>query len=236
MSFAFDAKTELAKTENANTCCFRSELLGVICYGAQVEYSDSHKKITVTTEHPKVSERVCMLFDTVYGAKAEIKFSGKQGTIHKIVLSDENLVELILSDLQLVDNRLVRFRINEDVVMTECCVGSFLRGAFMLGGSVVDPERNYHLELKTPHKTLSAETIDFMKKRDIYAKSVLRKSNYIVYLKDSEAIAEFLGVAGASLAMMELYNIKIVKEIRNDINRGINCEAQNMAKTINAAS
>ena len=125
--------------------------------------------------------------------------------------------------------------IEEALVSKDCCRRAFLKGAFLSGGTVIDPRKNYNLELITPCLSLHEELKHLLKEAGFAFKSVTRKNKYVLYLKNSEAISDFLSYMGAFQAQMELLNVKIEKEIRNDFNRAANGETANIEKAINAA-
>ncbi len=126
-------------------------------------------------------------------------------------------------------------RINQTLMKKECCRRALVRGAFLSCGTVIDPHKNYNLELVTPYRELSEDLLQLLHKAGFPFKSVMRKSKYVLYLKNSEAISDFLVYIRAFQAQMELLNVKIEKEIRNEITRSANSETANLEKTINAA-
>lgn len=125
--------------------------------------------------------------------------------------------------------------IDPTLIRKECCRRSLMRGIFLSCGTVIDPKKNYNLELVTPTVALCEELHTLLKKEGFPFKAVIRKSKCVLYLKNSEAISDFLMYMGAYQSQMELLNIKIEKEIRNDFNRTANSETANLEKTINAA-
>lgn len=126
-------------------------------------------------------------------------------------------------------------KIDQTLIRKECCRRSFMRGIFLSCGSVSDPQKNYNLELVTPTSVLCQQLKELLNKEGFPFKTVMRKSKCVLYLKNSEAISDFLMYMGAYQSQMELINIKIEKEIRNDFNRAANSETANLEKTINAA-
>ncbi|MBQ2613736.1 MAG: DNA-binding protein WhiA [Clostridia bacterium] len=127
------------------------------------------------------------------------------------------------------------FRIPKELIVRDCCQRALVRGAFLSGGTVIDPRKNYNLELVTPYAALSGDLLNLLREIGFPFKQVVRKGKYVLYLKNSESISDFLSYMGAFQAQMELLNIKIEKEIRNDFNRAANSETANIEKTINAA-
>lgn len=127
------------------------------------------------------------------------------------------------------------YLIPKEMTENECCRKALIRGAFLGGGTIIDPKKNYNLELVAPDEELAREMQKVLQEAGFGFKSVKRKSKYVLYMKNSENISDFLSYIGAYQAQMELLNIKIEKEIRNEFNRAANSEIANLEKTINAA-
>ncbi|MBR5152717.1 MAG: DNA-binding protein WhiA [Clostridia bacterium] len=144
--------------------------------------------------------------------------------------------EAMLQTLNVLDeNGKLCYRIATETVREECCRRALVKGAFLSAGTVIDPRKNYNLEIVTPHKELSEDMLRLLQEIGFPFRLVLRKSKYVLYLKNSEAIADFLSYIGAFQAQMEVLNVKIEKEIHNEFNRAANSETANLEKTINAA-
>lgn len=117
-----------------------------------------------------------------------------------------------------------------------CCKRAFLRGAFLCVGSISDPEKSNHLEFVCTNEEMADLLIEYMAEFEIVAKTIRRKKYFVVYLKDGEEIVDLLNVMGAHVSLMEFENQRILKEISNSVNRRVNCETANIAKTVNAAT
>jgi len=117
----------------------------------------------------------------------------------------------------------------------QCCRKSFLRGAFLAGGSISDPEKTYHLELTSRTPAQAEELRQLIDSFGLHARIIVRKGSYVTYLKEGENIVDFLNIIGAHKALMELENVRIMKGMRNNINRIVNCETANLEKTVNAS-
>ena len=118
----------------------------------------------------------------------------------------------------------------------DCCRRAFIRGTYLAIGSMSNPEKGYHMEFVFDHEDMAEEFIQILKTFSIGAKMVLRKKNYVVYIKDGEEIVDMLNIMGAHISLMNLENTRIMKDMRNSINRRVNCETANIAKTVNAAT
>ena len=117
----------------------------------------------------------------------------------------------------------------------DCCRAAFLRGAFLAGGSVTDPEKRYHLELATSHAQASREMTALLRDMGYDPKDVGRNGYQVTYFKNSQQIEELLTRMGAPVAAMEMMNAKVEKDLRNEVNRRVNCEAANVGKVVDAA-
>ncbi len=124
----------------------------------------------------------------------------------------------------------------EPLIRRQCCKRAFLRGIFLACGSVTDPHSRYHLELAVGSRDRAIRIQEIIGVFELEAKIIERKSGYVVYMKEGAAIVDFLNITGAHVALMEFENVRILKEMRNSINRQLNCETANIKKTVSAAS
>ena len=122
------------------------------------------------------------------------------------------------------------------LLKSNCCKRSFVRGAYFTVGSMSDPEKSYHLEFVCQNEEYAEQMVEILKSFSLDARIVLRKKYYVVYMKEGEGIVDLLNVMEAHVALLELENTRILKEMRNSINRRVNCEAANITKTVNAAT
>lgn len=127
------------------------------------------------------------------------------------------------------------YRIDKKILKKQCCKSAFIRGVFLSCGVIVNPEKEYHFEFKIPNEDLANQLFDFLNEMPLSFKKVKRKDNYIVYLKGSEEIEEILTFMGAVKSAMKIMDIKILKEVRNNVNRLTNCETANIGKTVKAS-
>jgi DNA-binding protein WhiA len=133
-------------------------------------------------------------------------------------------------------SRIAEDLMRDDILERECCKRAYLRGWFLAAGTVTDPEGHYQLEIVTKDNERAIFINDILKSFDIEGKITERKGNSVLYLKEGQKVVDFLGLIGATVALMEYENARIVKEVRGRINRQVNCEAANIKKTINASS
>lgn len=229
-SFSALVKEELKRNKNQTCACDRAELCGMILFGAAI----SDKEIKFVTESADVADRYCEL------CRAESAIVGNVNSDTSrcvCVIEDRNSIELILNSLKLRENETgqIQYQIPFEFVKEEACARAFVKGAFMGGGTVIDPNKNYNLEIVTHHAKLSKELFELLENWGFELKTVIRKSRCVLYTKKSDTISDMLSYMGAYRAQMELINIKIEKEIRNDFNRSANSEAANLDKVIEAS-
>ena len=239
MSFSTLVKDELCRIELHDTCCMKSEILGVILTGNLFSHEKNSGNLKMVTENAAFARRVYSTIRKVYGLSPEVAIR-RSSKLKKHVL-----YSIILASMQIINKMLYDFGISafyeDDFAPTNitlkkiCCRKSFLRAAFLSGGSISDPEKTYHLEIAT-RNVLCTETIkELLKDYGINVKIITRKGNYVAYIKEGENIVDFLNIIGAHSALMELENVRILKEMRNGVNRIVNCETANLGKTVNAS-
>ena len=190
-------------------------------------------EVKIITESPPFAQRLPGLFHRAFG----ISFDGLgDPTSPKRVFSLSNGEKLaLLWDACAFDPSGPAHHINFGLLEERHCRLSFLRGAFLAGGSVTDPLKGYHLELTTSHSYVSREMTALLQELGYTSKTTARKSNHVTYFKQSETIEDLLTAIGAPVSAMEMMNAKAEKLLRNGINRRVNCEAANVDKTVDAA-
>ncbi len=238
MSFSAKVKDELARQETKARHCMLAELSGIFLL------TGGRDSLEMRTENLTVARKSYMLLNGVFQSTIDVgtrrhSSPGSVATYYLAVREKEQL-ERILKALKRMDEW---GNIQGDLLQSQyrllqntCCKRAFLRGAFLAAGSVTNPEKAYHLELAV----LSVEAAKCLQEVMVFfgldAKIILRKKYHVVYLKEGEQIADFLNITGAHVALMELENIRILKEIRNSVNRQVNCETANISKTVTAAA
>ncbi|MBO4505774.1 MAG: DNA-binding protein WhiA [Lachnospiraceae bacterium] len=210
MSFSLNVKKELVSSIPNARHCRIAELAAVTAMSAVLRDG----RIELSSENETVNECFSALFKKLTGKD----YAGDTGELLKLLKLQDGLVP------------------NRVVVQQTCCKRAFLKGAFIACGSISDPEKDYHLEFVLDDAEKAALTAELITSFGIEAKIVNRKKYNVVYLKDGEHIVDVLNIIGAHVSLMELENVRIVKEMRNSINRRVNCEAANIGKTIAAAT
>ena len=244
MSFASEIKKELINIES-DKCCYRAELSAIIRMNSELSVGKNFLTLDVQTENAAIARRIYILIKETYNYRIELlvrkKMKLKKNNVY-IVRLKEKVTEL-LEDLKLT-NRIdlpdldgyISNKINPESIKKDCCKRAYLRGAFLARGSINNPETSsYHLEIFSFNKTHSEELLKIINNYHLNARVIPRRNGYIVYLKEAEKITEFLSIIGAHNALFKFEDVRIVRDMRNSVNRLVNCETANMNKTISAS-
>jgi hypothetical protein len=242
MSFSSIAKNELARIRTEGRCCNRAELSGIIRVSGALEFGGKQMmNLRIVTENPAVARLIFVLLKKLYKLQTELimKENKVLNKHHSYEMYIENAND-ILVDLGILvrdgDTVSLNDDLPENILTKSCCKKAYLRGIYLGGGSLSAPEKSYHLELITHNEYYANQLTDFINDLfDLGAKMTARKKNFIVYLKESEKIVDFLNVIGAHQTLLEYENIRIIKQMRNNVNRVVNCETANLTKTADAA-
>ncbi|WP_020007885.1 DNA-binding protein WhiA [Salinicoccus albus] len=237
MSFASDMKNELTRIE-VDTCCMKSELSALIKMNGALSHFNGGWILNIQTENAAIARRIFTLIKKVYGVEIELlvrrKMKLKKNNVYICRIKDDS--RLVLEDLEILEDGELSDRINDKVKEKECCIRSYLRGAFLAGGSVNNPETSaYHLEIHSLQEAHVRNLTELMNGYELNAKVIERKRGFIAYLKEAEKIAEFLSLIGGYQALLKFEDVRIVRDMRNSVNRLVNCETANLNKTIGAA-
>lgn len=197
----------------------------------------------VTTENAAITRLVFKTLKNILDIQTNIMIkksnSFKKNNVYIIVVTREKDVKKLLEKTEVIKMEDVGFFINYDIsenlVYDDNTKKAYIRGAFLGGGSVSNPEKTYHLEFVTNNEVYANKLSNLINSYSLNSKVIQRKSNFIVYIKEGEQIADLLNIIGAHSSLLELENIRIMKDMRNNINRIVNCETANLSKTVNAA-
>lgn len=239
MSFSATTKEELARIISKRHCCELAELAALVRLDGTLQISTNQQySLNVITESAPVARKIYNLAKQLLNLPAAIvvrrKLRLKKNNSYLVRIYPSGIEDL--EKLGLVDAEgKIQAGINKDLVKKRCDQKAYLRGAFLAGGSISNPEGNYHLEIITNDSMLAADISSLLNNFDLKAKVSTRKNFHIVYLKESEHIFEFLALIGAHQAVFEFENIRILKGMRNQVNRIVNCETANLNKTVDAA-
>lgn len=229
-SFAGKVKNELCRVPVQRLCCARAEAYGVLLYGNTF----SPTEVRLITESTDFAARLPRLFQRAFGLKFDRLPEEERG---KLIfgITDRSKLDRIINQLGYDPRQNLVLHVNFGLLEDECCRTAFLRGAFLAGGSVTDPEKRYHLELDTGHAQASREVAALLTEMGFLPHSVRRGGSSVIYFKQSEHIEDLLTTIGAPAAAMDIMTAKVDKEIRNGANRAMNCDMANVNKTIDAA-
>lgn len=244
MSFSSDVKGELSRHVSTARHCQIAEIAAIIsmCGGISISRRDRYC-LRIQTENLSVARKYFTLLKKAFNIDTEVSirqntYLKKTRTYLVLVKSHEDTMR-ILTAAKLIDRdgeirETLSLRDNL-VIQRSCCRRAFIRGAFLAAGSMTDPEKSYHFEIACASREKAEQLREIINSFDMDAKIVQRKKYHVVYLKEGSQIVDILGVMGAHVALMDLENVRILKEMRNSVNRKVNCETANIHKTVSAA-
>ncbi|MBR5487392.1 MAG: DNA-binding protein WhiA, partial [Phascolarctobacterium sp.] len=236
LSFSNDVKNELSRLETNEVCCDKAEVLGVLRMSGAIVIRGMNIGIHFSTENAALARRVLQILKNNYQVQTEVVITRsrrlKKNNRYQVRVLPAPQVSIAMNELQLLS---MESDLKNPLLNKQCCKRAFLRGAFLGGGSISRPSSDYHLEMVTGNEDFAHSIIKVMHTFSMKAKLTDRKNDYIVYLKDGESITNFLRVIGAHNSMMELENVRVLKEMRNNVNRRVNCETANLGKVVKAA-
>lgn len=243
MSFASDARGEIARDLCTQRCCACSELAAALLASGGISFRGINRfSLSLTAADAAVVRRYFGVLKQFWGVTAQIRtlFSETLNgqTRYQLLIPEEDSLRL-LEELGLLDSTAlfgVRTMPDGRLVHYSCCKKSFVRGAFLMCGAVSNPEKEYHLEIALPNEEFAGFVIDMIKYFEIPAKMSCRKSKYVVYLKRAEEICDMLTLLGASRSVLQLENVRIKKGVSNQVNRQMNCDNSNIDRTMDAAA
>ncbi len=233
MSFSQDVKDELVSKLPSARHCQIAELTALICAIGKIEIDHERKlKITFDIENEAIIRKCSALLEKIFDFPSIDNSKQAYKVLETVKLL--YLVESVLKrKRKVVDEKDLIW--DGLVLQQNCCKRAFLRGLFLATGSVNNPEKAYHLEMVFLSETFAMGVCSLLKDMQLEGKLVQRKKYYVVYIKDGSMIVDFLNNIGAPLSLMEMENIRIIKDVRNGINRRVNCETSNIHKTVSAA-
>lgn len=237
MNYTTKVKQELSQvTANARHCKL-AELGGIILICGRVSGEDG--TMTVVTENPLIVEKVEKLIKKIFPVDivARILYDKKRAFKEKIsMVFTKEETDDILKTVKAERKADGSIRISPLLYTLSCCRRAFLRGVFLSIGSLTDPQKDYHLEIPVSDEATADIISGLIADFDIETKKILRKKQYVIYVKDSEKIVDFLNVIEAHVALMDMENVRILKDVRNTVNRRVNCDTANIKKAVAAAA
>lgn len=238
MSFAFEVKKELTMLE-VHPEHAKAELAALIRMNGTLSILDHDFLLNVQTENAAIARRIYTLIKDNFDVESELlvrkKMKLKKNNVYIVRLKSG--CKIVLKELGIMDGMLYHGHVQNEIKNNKQKVKSYLRGAFLAGGSVNSPDTSrYHLEIHSSYEEHNNDICEMMQLFDMNARIHERRNGYIVYLKESEKIADFLALIGATGSMFKFEDVRIVRDMRNSVNRLVNCENANLNKTIDAAS
>lgn len=244
MSFSSDVKDELARKISGARHCQIAEIAAIVgvCGKILITASDTYM-LRVGTENSLVARKFYTMVKQTFGVRPEIVIKGSdrpaKTNLYSVIIRKDQDALKVLQALKLIDDSgklLDSFPlVNPLIVQQTCCKRAFLRGMFLASGSLSDPNRFYHYEIVCANEAKATQLQEIVNSFEIGAKQINRKKHYVVYVKEGAQIVELLNVMEAHVSLMNLENIRIVKGVKNNVNRQVNCETANLNKTVAAA-
>lgn len=244
LSFSSIVKNELCRIETNNKCCLLAELSAVIRVSGVIKVVGYDTNLKISTENAAIARRIFSLVKQLFKVNPEMVIRRsrklKKHILYILVIPSWKGLKDILQSM----NIFVKHKEEGSYIVYEpyvfngkcrSCRKAYLRGAFLASGSMSDPEKTYHLEIINHTNHLAKELSMIVNNFNLNGKIIKRKGNHIVYLKEGENIVDFLNIIGAHCALLELENVRILKEMRNNVNRIVNCETANLQKTVDAS-
>ncbi|NFN86164.1 DNA-binding protein WhiA [Clostridium sporogenes] len=243
MSFSLKVKNEVCKYVEINKQEAIAELSAIMKVSGTLLFTNKQFNFKITTENAAIARLVFKILKEHFGIHTEIMIkknnSLKKNNIYIILISEEEGVKSLLKEVGIIKETInvfsLDYNIPENIIECDECRRAYIRGAFLGGGSISNPEKTYHLEFVTHNEEYAKDLSDLINSYNLNSKVIKRKNSYIIYLKEGEQIVDLLNIIGAHASLLELENVRIMKEMRNNVNRLVNCETANLSKTVNAA-
>nr|WP_317361659.1 DNA-binding protein WhiA [uncultured Blautia sp.] len=243
MSFSGSVKEELLGCIDNARHCRIAEVAAVLAFdGEIVRLPSGEIDLRVSSENESLVRKYFTLLEKTFTIRNSVSIDNritKKNNRFVVELEEPESAVKILQAVKLLGNdrtlQVSEALVNQMVVQRNCCRRAFIRGAFLCAGSISDPEKFYHFEIVCGSKAKAVQLMELIQSFEVDAKIVQRKKYYVVYVKEGAQIVELLGIMGAGVSLMNLENVRILKEMRNTVNRKVNCETANINKTVNAA-
>jgi hypothetical protein len=243
MSFSAKVKGEICRYIEVSKEEALAQLSAIMKVSGTLAFSGRQISFKITTENPATARFIFTLLKDHFDIHSKLMVkkgnSLKKNNIYMVLITEDMGIKELLKKtgiLREIDGILsLDYSIDKELISTEETCRAYIRGAFLGGGSISNPEKTYHLEFVTHSLEYAEDLSKLINKFGLNSKVIQRKNSYIVYLKEGEQIVDLLNIIGAHSALLELENIRIMKEMRNNVNRLVNCETANLSKTVNAA-
>ncbi|HBM81903.1 MAG: DNA-binding protein WhiA [Clostridiales bacterium] len=244
MSFSQAAKNEICRITKEGRECRIAELSALIKTGGTLRINGQHSvSFRISTENPAIARRIFSLIKDCFGVHPQVMVKKSRqlmkNNIYLVIVSSGSETINILKEcgiLSLTGKRIkIIYGIKHSIIKDSESKKAYIRGAFLGGGSLTNPEKTYHLEFVNHTREHARSLSKIINSFGLSSKVIQRKSNYVVYIKEGEQIVDLLNIIGAHRSLLNLENVRIYKEMRNNVNRLVNCETANLNKTVNAS-
>lgn len=245
MSFSSEVKAELLAQVGSARHCQLAELAGMLSGAGRIHMQENKMYLIFTTENEQLVDKYVRLLEVIedhLAADVQVQcVHQKNKTLYFVEICTQETVQKLFLSLKIPWQNGVKpitqdhLNANGLLLQKRCCKRAFLRGIFLTAGSISDPRKSYHFEIVCTDVQKAGQVQKQLRSFGLEAKTISRKNHEIVYLKEGSQIVDVLNIMGAHTALMDLENVRILKEMRNDINRRVNCETANINKTVNAA-
>ncbi|MBQ7950493.1 MAG: DNA-binding protein WhiA [Clostridia bacterium] len=236
MSFTGEIKRELSAFAPRKACCELAALATLYALLSEEKRNEIHLK----TENITVARRIIILSRKLLGLELQTDIRSNRSKTRKqisVIVSGKEEIALLKEGLKMVSDKadIFQSRIDPSFSVEECCKRTVLQTAFLTCGFVNSPKKSYHLEISTHKKHVFSDVLAVVEELGIQMKTIKRQNKYVMYLKNNELICDFLGIIGIKRGLFQYHEIKLEKELKNDINRHMNCESANENKRLDAA-
>lgn len=240
MSFTAEVKEELSRIEARRPCCLKAELAALVRIEGTLHITGREQfRLEVATETAPVARKAIKLLHGLYNLKTELTV--RRSVLHKtnnylITVPSQPDLPSALTDMGILDDSLrLAPGILPRMVKRDCCAVAYLRGAFLGGGFVADPHGDFHFELTAESEQMAEDLAALMGRFEVSARVTRRRGLYTVYLKGAEPIVTFLALVGAHRALLRTEDVRVIKSMRNDVNRLVNAETANLERSADAS-
>lgn len=240
MSFSNDVRNELAREMREKDCCQKAELSALVMSSGGLLLEGDKYLLSLTLENAATARKAFKMIKNLYGLQSAVNVANRRffrKNRYYIVSLEVSLndMDLLAQVVNMNKQGSIRSRINWPLLGKSCCKRAYLRGLFLSRGFISRPEGSYHLEIICSDSRMAGDIRKLLGLYDLTAGIVERKNHLVVYLKEAEKIVDFLRLVGANKALLDFENVRILKSVRNNVNRQVNCETANLAKTVDAS-
>lgn len=239
LTFSGEVKEELSKNLAEKEHCHIAEIAAIIGMCGKVAIDSRERySIKVRTENVSVARKYFTLLKKTFNIDTETLVSANKSkghTAYTVIVKQHNDAIRVLKETKLMDDD---GEISDEysIIRRTCCKRAYLRGAFLAAGSISNPEKSYHIEIVCGNRKRANQIKMLINGFRLDSKVILRKNSYVVYLKEGSQIVDLLNIIEAPISLMKMENVRILKEMRNTVNRKVNCETANINKTVSAAA